>query len=1021
MDRREDVTDKGDQYAKRMLDRKKEHGQSSQYYSKSLRRRLSIMRAINKSNITPPSDFHYEGNPFEKEFANTSESITMYKEAEEGNLEPTRRPENSRHGFSNDLSSRTYRIDSLPSDRELCSTGDSSTCDKSPTDTNSEHILDYRHPPSQITRGLLGECDSCGNPDDEPLQEPICGTRLSIGEYFGAASHGELNACTQHIVSEKYEDEFEEMNGQLQHRGPDLFFGARVLEILEPEVVKVERVSAEPRVSNRRRASDMTFIQETFKGLQLENPDESLTTSLMSEDMKELDREMEKLDFQSNDVSQQSQQSQQIIVETPKRMYPNLSLVKRMSNNFSSDNLYYVNDGEKNDNMPGTDFNSNLTETFYDFEKPSIAEKESFATPMTMPDSQLKNLKNYNRHESSQSGTLGISFLKRNASFILNNLHVPKVMRRKPNLESTRKIYNGEGKIASPRSQEESSISTLTLPNTPSSPDGYESLENPQQEQQHQRQQQQLHTQMQKSMNATLPYEVENFLELALGDERYNSTITYANSDTREINASELISEEIMQNMTERKKVMRIPTTDQPKHSSTLNRTLSIYKTLTQRIKKKFRGSVKDETKSMCNQEILPSNVNPELRDNVKKLLDEVELQQTLIYQASKALELCNSMREFIASSERVESERLLVLASLRKKAALEEIRRMIGQTCDIEPCRERAEVILKELSLQLREDVLRRERQNGDIVEWFVVVISEGLTVWATHAVACPISSPRLYFPGQLLIPSLKPDFRLSLRVYSLKLQQILYNHEDKYHITQSIAGTKNSSCPISKKLLKRSWRAEKKKSAISPKQYEIRFSGVKESAFVMCGSIDFVLQDLSLSSPWPLTRVPTKSVLQGTIDLSLSCRLQLSTLHAGFLTHGDEAGGLAAWNRRWCVLEGHNLLFWNYPREQGCKPPLYAIDLVNCVSRHIGLIDRSLCARTRTLLVETIRRRNAIDRDSILVECHSTCTILRNLLSCDTNQDLIEWQSKLNHVVSALREWNIINTKSLPEVSDL
>jgi hypothetical protein len=140
---------------------------------------------------------------------------------------------------------------------------------------------------------------------------------------------------------------------ELQHRGPDLFFGARVLEILEPEVVKVERMSIEPRVSNRRRASDMTFIQETFKGIQLENPDESVATSLVSEDLKDLDREIEKLDFQPSEAVHQSQQSQQIIAETPKRMYPNLSFVKRMSNNFSPNNLYYANDTEKMDNTPG--------------------------------------------------------------------------------------------------------------------------------------------------------------------------------------------------------------------------------------------------------------------------------------------------------------------------------------------------------------------------------------------------------------------------------------------------------------------------------------------------------------------------------------------------------------------------------------------------------------------------------------------------------------------------------------------
>jgi hypothetical protein len=149
-----------------------------------------------------------------------------------------------------------------------------------------------------------------------------------------------------------------------------------------------------------------------------------------------------------------------------------------------------------------------MTETFYDFEKPTNSDKESFATPMPMPDSELKKL-DCNQHEFNQPESSGISFLKRNASFILNNLHVPKVMRRKPNLESTRKICSCESKIISPRSQIESTISTLTLPNTPSNPDGYESMEKAQQEQQHQQQQrQQSHAHMQKSMNATIPYEV---------------------------------------------------------------------------------------------------------------------------------------------------------------------------------------------------------------------------------------------------------------------------------------------------------------------------------------------------------------------------------------------------------------------------------------------------------------------------------------------------------------------------------
>ena len=100
---------------------------------------------------------------------------------------------------------------------------------------------------------------------------------------------------------------------------------------------------------------------------------------------------------------------------------------------------------------------------------------------------------------------------------------------------------------------------------------------------------------------------------------------------------------------------------------------------------------------------------------------------------------------------------------------------------------------------------------------------------------------------------------------------------------------------------------------------------------------------------------------MLHGTIDLDLTCKVQLSVSHSGFLTHSD--GDLASWNLRWCVLEDRSLLFWNYPREQEYKPPLYTIDLEDCVSRRIKPIDRALCPRARTFEVRTMRKRKETD----------------------------------------------------------
>ena len=168
----------------------------------------------------------------------------------------------------------------------------------------------------------------------------------------------------------------------------------------------------------------------------------------------------------------------------------------------------------------------------------------------------------------------------------------------------------------------------------------------------------------------------------------------------------------------------------------------------------------------------------------------------------------------------------------------------------------------------------------------------------------------------------------------------------------------------------------------------------------------------------------MPLNSILHGTIDLSIACRLHLSVTHEGFITHGDEAGGYARWNRRWCVLKGHTLMFWNYPREQEVKEPLMTIKLINCVSKKITTADRTICARPRTLLLEIMRNKNEEDKNNMVIEYQTPGTkIVRHFLFCDTLPDLMEWTAKLNHVIFALREWNVIDSKSQaqPQISAL
>ena len=242
--------------------------------------------------------------------------------------------------------------------------------------------------------------------------------------------------------------------------------------------------------------------------------------------------------------------------------------------------------------------------------------------------------------------------------------------------------------------------------------------------------------------------------------------------------------------------------------------------------------------------------------EKIHHLLRQVSMQQTLMSQATKALNLCQTIKEFTESPERIESERSLLLANIRRKRALEEIRRLTSNpnANNNTFLGEKGEVTIKEMQLNLRSCV-RREFQDGESVEWFVIVVTQGITVWATQAVVCPINSAKIIFPETITIPNLTPDFKILLEIYSMKLKKATYNHEEKYRISRH---RRSASCPIPKILTSPS-KLLKLERPLSPTISDIQTS--TGSSFQESGYTEFFLHDLSLSSPWPLMLVRKKN----------------------------------------------------------------------------------------------------------------------------------------------------------------
>lgn len=102
---------------------------------------------------------------------------------------------------------------------------------------------------------------------------------------------------------------------------------------------------------------------------------------------------------------------------------------------------------------------------------------------------------------------------------------------------------------------------------------------------------------------------------------------------------------------------------------------------------------------------------NDGVQEKIDRLTAEVHKQQLIIAQTSQALNLCTSTIEFAGSTEQVEAERVLLLASHRRQAALNEIQRLrveetLRSSGDAHP--DKGTLTISNISLPLKREYVR-------------------------------------------------------------------------------------------------------------------------------------------------------------------------------------------------------------------------------------------------------------------------------------------------------------------------
>nr|XP_049701390.1 anillin isoform X2 [Helicoverpa armigera] len=386
------------------------------------------------------------------------------------------------------------------------------------------------------------------------------------------------------------------------------------------------------------------------------------------------------------------------------------------------------------------------------------------------------------------------------------------------------------------------------------------------------------------------------------------------------------------------------------------------------------------------------------VRERIKELQAEITKQQTVISQASQALNLCAATIEFSGSTEQAEGERLLLLASHRRQACLHELQRLQVEGAGPAATAGMATLHLTQLSVPLKRDYVRQLNADGAVGHHAVCLVKCRDRVLATSMQQTQPSTTLLHFPDDIRMLGLASDFKVTVEVYLLQASKEVLSHEMKYHISSK----KSSSKLLTPKSKISELKAPRVQSPAGP-------LAVRSPQFALHGYCIFALQQASRRS-FTLNKVPCGSPLEGSVNLEIKARVQVPppSPHAAFLTAFDDVSGLGAWHRRWFRLQPPRLAYWKYPDDVHRKMPIGDIDLSTVLSERVIKAPRDLCARPNTILLESsIPAGLIVPESGSLVYVHRPdgSVVRRHLLAADTPKDRDIWLDCLNKALEYVR----------------
>ncbi|XP_015274752.1 PREDICTED: actin-binding protein anillin [Gekko japonicus] len=435
-----------------------------------------------------------------------------------------------------------------------------------------------------------------------------------------------------------------------------------------------------------------------------------------------------------------------------------------------------------------------------------------------------------------------------------------------------------------------------------------------------------------------------------------------------------------------------------------------------QRFKEKDRPSIKqvivrkEDVSSRLEEKKNGTSGQINIKRKLQELNNEINLQQTVIHQASQALNCCIDEEHGKGSQEEAEAERLLLIATEKRTVLLEELNKLKnegpqsqknkpGSVSGLSPSR--GSVTLSDMCLPLKADFVCGPSQKTETATYHYIIIlragAENMVATPLASIANSLNGDALTFSTTFTLQDVSGDFEINIEVYSLVQRKETAGTDKRKKSAKSKAITP-------KRLL----------TSMTTKSYlhtpAMASPGgpnaVRTSNFVLVGSHKISLSSVG-NTKFLLDKVPFLSPLEGHIYLKIKCQTESCVEERGFLTMFEDVSGFGAWHRRWCVLSGNCISYWTYPDDEKRKHPIGSLNLANCTNRQIEPVNREFCARPNTFELVTVRPQREDDKETLVSQCRDTLCVTKNWLSADTKDERKLWMQKLNQALVDLRMW--------------